>query len=158
MILTWTPLSCLRAGKRFFVRKRRLNYVYRSSDSREAPLAQAIPLGLQHVFAMFGATVLVPFLTGLSPSVALLSSGIGTIIFLLLTKSRVPAYLGSSFAYIAALTTFVQSGNTSGAMGGVLAVGVVYIILYLLMAAFGTQWIHTIVPPSLQDQSLPLSD
>lgn len=111
------------------------------------PLAQALPLGLQHVFAMFGATVLVPFLTGLSPSVALLSSGIGTIIFLLLTKSRVPAYLGSSFAYIAALTGFVQAGNTSGAMGGVLAVGVVYLLLYLLMAAFGTQWIHTIVPP-----------
>jgi len=111
------------------------------------PLAQAIPLGLQHVFAMFGATVLVPFLTGLSPSVALLSSGIGTIIFLLLTKSQVPAYLGSSFAYIAALTTFVQSNNTAGAMGGVLAVGLVYIILYLLMAAFGTRWIHTIVPP-----------
>ncbi len=112
------------------------------------PLTQAIPLGLQHVFAMFGATVLVPFLTGLSPSVALLSSGIGTIIFLLLTKSRVPAYLGSSFAYIAALTTFVQTdNNVSGAMGGVLAVGVVYIILYLLMAAFGTSWIHKIVPP-----------
>lgn len=111
------------------------------------PLAQAIPLGLQHVFAMFGATVLVPFLTGLSPSVALLSSGIGTIIFLLLTKSQVPAYLGSSFAYIGVLTTFVQSNNTTGAMGGVLAVGVVYIILYLLMATFGTRWIHTIVPP-----------
>lgn len=111
------------------------------------PLTQAIPLGLQHVFAMFGATVLVPFLTGLSPSVALLSSGIGTIIFLLLTKSRVPAYLGSSFAYIAALTGFVQANNTTGAMGGVLAVGVVYILLYLLMAAFGTQWIHAIVPP-----------
>lgn len=111
------------------------------------PLTQAIPLGLQHVFAMFGATVLVPFLTGLSPSVALLSSGIGTIIFLLLTKSRVPAYLGSSFAYIAALTAFVQANNTAGAMSGVLAVGVVYIALYLLMAAFGTQWIHTIVPP-----------
>jgi len=111
------------------------------------PLAQTIPLGLQHVFAMFGATVLVPFLTGLSPSVALLSSGIGTIIFLLLTKSRVPAYLGSSFAYIAALTTFVQANNTAGAMGGVLAVGVVYIFLYLLMAAFGTRWIHSIVPP-----------
>ena len=112
------------------------------------PLAQAIPLGLQHVFAMFGATVLVPFLTGLSPSVALLSSGIGTIIFLLLTKSRIPAYLGSSFAYIAALTTFVQTNhNPSAAMGGVLAVGMVYIIIYLLMAAFGTRWIHTIVPP-----------
>jgi len=112
------------------------------------PLAQAIPLGLQHVFAMFGATVLVPLLTGLSPSVALLSSGIGTIIFLLLTKSRIPAYLGSSFAYIAALTTFVQTNHTpSAAMGGVLAVGMVYVIIYLLMAAFGTRWIHKIVPP-----------
>ena len=112
------------------------------------PLVKAIPLGLQHVFAMFGATVLVPFLTGLSPSVALLSSGIGTIIFLLLTKSRVPAYLGSSFAYIAALTTFVKTNhNPSAAMGGALAVGVVYIIIYLLMAAFGTRWIHKIVPP-----------
>ena len=88
-----------------------------------------------------------PILTGLSPSVALLSSGIGTIIFLLLTKSQVPAYLGSSFAYIAVLTTFVQSNNTSGAMGGVIAVGLVYIILFLLMVAFGTRWIHTIVPP-----------
>ena len=112
------------------------------------PLVKAIPLGLQHVFAMFGATVLVPFLTGLSPSVALLSSGIGTIIFLLLTKNRVPAYLGSSFAYIAALTTFVKTNhNPSAAMGGALAVGVVYIIIYLLMAAFGTRWIHKIVPP-----------
>lgn len=112
------------------------------------PLTQAIPLGLQHVFAMFGATVLVPFLTGLSPSVALLSSGIGTMIFLLLTKSRIPAYLGSSFAYIAALTAFIQGQhNPSAAMGGVLAVGVVYVIIYLLMAAFGTRWIHKIVPP-----------
>jgi len=112
------------------------------------PLTQAIPLGLQHVFAMFGATVLVPFLTGLSPSVALLSSGIGTIIFLLLTKSRVPAYLGSSFAYIATLTIFVHDQhNPSAAMGGVLAVGIVYVIIFLLMAAFGTRWIHKIVPP-----------
>ena len=112
------------------------------------PLTQAVPLGLQHVFAMFGSTVLVPFLTGLSPSIALLSSGIGTIIFLLLTKSRIPAYLGSSFAYIAALTAFVHDQhNPSAAMGGVLAVGVVYLIIYLLMAAFGTRWIHKIVPP-----------
>lgn len=112
------------------------------------PLAQAIPLGLQHVFAMFGSTVLVPFLTGLSPSVALLSSGIGTIIFLLLTKSRIPAYLGSSFAYIAALTLFVKGQhNPTAAMGGALSVGIVYVVIYLLMAAFGTRWIHKIVPP-----------
>lgn len=112
------------------------------------PLAHAIPLGLQHVFAMFGATVLVPFLTGLSPAIALLSSGIGTIIFLLLTQSRVPAYLGSSFAYIGTLTIFVKNSNDlPSAMGGALAVGLVYIIVYLLMSVFGTAWIHKIVPP-----------
>ena len=111
-------------------------------------LTKTIPLGLQHVFAMFGATVLVPFLTGLSPAIALLSSGIGTIIFLLLTKSMVPAYLGSSFAYIAALTYYVKdSHNLASAMGGALAVGIVYIIMFLLMSAFGTAWIHRIVPP-----------
>lgn len=112
------------------------------------PLAQTIPLGLQHVFAMFGATVLVPFLTGLSPAIALLSSGIGTIIFLLLTKSRVPAYLGSSFAYIASLTYFVKESNDlASAMSGALAVGLIYVIVYLLMSVFGTAWIHKIVPP-----------
>lgn len=112
------------------------------------PLAQTIPLGLQHVFAMFGATVLVPFLTGLSPAIALLSSGIGTIIFLLLTKSRIPAYLGSSFAYIASLTYFVKESNDlASAMGGALAVGLIYVIVYLLMSVFGTAWIHKIVPP-----------
>lgn len=112
------------------------------------PLAQTIPLGLQHVFAMFGATVLVPFLTGLSPAIALLSSGIGTIIFLLLTKSKIPAYLGSSFAYIGALTYFVKDqNNLAAAMGGALIVGVIYILMFLLMSVFGTSWIHKVVPP-----------
>lgn len=110
-------------------------------------LAQTIPLGLQHVFAMFGATVLVPFLTGLSPAVALLSSGIGTIIFLLLTKSQIPAYLGSSFAYIAALTYFVKDqNNLSAAMGGALIIGIIYILLFALMSFLGSDWIHKIVP------------
>ena len=111
-------------------------------------LAQTIPLGLQHVFAMFGATVLVPFLTGLSPAVALLSSGIGTIVFLLLTKSQIPAYLGSSFAYIAALTYFVQDqNNLAAAMGGALTIGIIYILLFGLMSYFGSAWIHKLVPP-----------
>lgn len=112
------------------------------------PLAQTIPLGFQHVFAMFGATVLVPFLTGLSPAIALLSSGIGTIIFLLLTKSKIPAYLGSSFAYIGALTYFVKDqNNIAAAMGGALVIGLIYVLMYLLMSAFGTAWIHKVVPP-----------
>jgi uracil permease len=112
------------------------------------PLGQAIPLGIQHVFAMFGATVLVPFLTGLSPAIALLSSGVGTIIFLLLTKSKVPAYLGSSFAYIGTLALFVKEQHTLGAaMGGVVAVGLVYVVFFLLMKIFGTGFIHKLVPP-----------
>lgn len=112
------------------------------------PLAQTIPLGLQHVFAMFGATVLVPFLTGLSPAIALLSSGIGTIIFLLLTKSQIPAYLGSSFAYIATLTYFIKDqNNLAAAMGGAFIIGLIYIVMFLLMSAFGTAWIHKVVPP-----------
>ncbi len=112
------------------------------------PLGRAIPLGIQHVFAMFGATVLVPFLTGLSPAVALLSSGVGTIIFLLLTGFKVPAYLGSSFAYIGALTIFVKQNHTLGsAMGGVVSVGLVYVVFFLLMKLFGTGFIHKLVPP-----------
>ena len=111
-------------------------------------LQQAIPLGLQHLFAMFGATVLVPFLTGLSPSIALFSSGVGTIIFLLCTKSKIPAYLGSSFAYIGALTYFVKdSHDLPSAMFGVLTIGIVYMMIYLLLKLFGTQWINKLVPP-----------
>ncbi|HHV65259.1 MAG TPA: uracil permease [Peptococcaceae bacterium] len=111
-------------------------------------LSKTIPLGLQHVFAMFGATVLVPFLTGLSPAVALLSSGIGTIAFLLLTGSKIPAYLGSSFAYIGVLTYFIKDqNNVAVAMGGALAIGIIYILVFLLMSVFGTSWIHRLVPP-----------
>lgn len=111
-------------------------------------LGKTIPLGLQHVFAMFGATVLVPFLTGLSPSVALLASGIGTIVFLLFTGSKIPAYLGSSFAYIGALTYFVKDqNNVAAAMGGALTIGVIYIIVYLLMSVFGSDWLIKLVPP-----------
>jgi len=97
---------------------------------------------------MSGATILVPFLTGLSPATALFCSGLGTIIFLLLTRSRVPAYLGSSFAFIATLTVFVKDQqNLASAMTGVLSVGIAYILIYLILRMFGTQWIHKIIPP-----------
>ncbi|NLV20464.1 MAG: uracil permease [Syntrophomonadaceae bacterium] len=112
------------------------------------PYSKAIPLGLQHLFAMSGATILVPFLTGLSPATALFCSGLGTIIFLLLTRSRVPAYLGSSFAFIAALTVFVKDQqNLASAMTGVLSVGIAYILIYLILRLFGTKWISKIIPP-----------
>ncbi|MCR6544593.1 solute carrier family 23 protein [Dehalobacterium formicoaceticum] len=111
------------------------------------PFSRAFPLALQHVFAMFGATVLVPFLTGLSPAVALFTSGIGTLIFHFFTKGKVPAYLGSSFAFIAPLFLFVTEKHSLGqAMGGAMIAGIVYLIVYLLIKAFGTDFIHRIAP------------
>ena len=116
------------------------------------PVGQALLLGLQHVFAMFGATVLVPFLTGLDPAVALLTSGIGTLIFHFFTKGRVPSYLGSSFAYIAGLATLVgkptaqHTPDLNLAMGAAFTVGMVYVVFFLLIKVFGTDFIHKIVP------------
>ncbi|MEL7568717.1 MAG: solute carrier family 23 protein, partial [Dehalobacterium sp.] len=110
-------------------------------------LTKAFPLALQHVFAMFGATVLVPFLTGLSPAVALLSSGIGTLIFHFFTKGKVPAYLGSSFAFIAPLALYVTEKHSLGqAMGGAIIAGLVYLVIYLLIKSFGTGFIDRYVP------------
>lgn len=112
------------------------------------PLTRAIPLGVQHLFAMTGSTILVPFLTGLSPASALFCSGIGTIVFLLLTRSKVPAYLGSSFAFIASLTAFVKDQHNLGsAMAGVMSVGIAYILIYFILRLFGTKWINKIIPP-----------
>ena len=112
------------------------------------PLSRAIPLGVQHLFAMTGSTILVPFLTGLSPASALFCSGIGTIVFLLLTRSKVPAYLGSSFAFIASLTAFVKDQHNLGsAMAGVMSVGIAYILIYFILRLFGTKWINKIIPP-----------
>jgi len=119
------------------------------------PLLQSIPLSLQHLFAMFGATVLVPFLVGLDTSVTLFTSGVGTLLYILVTKGKVPAYLGSSFAFITALTALL--GVTPGqmalderiavAMGGCVVVGLIYIAVAAAIAAFGTRWIDRILPP-----------
>jgi uracil permease len=111
------------------------------------PLGKAFPLALQHVFAMFGATVLVPFLTGLSPAVALFTSGIGTLIFHFFTKGNVPAYLGSSFAFIAPLALYVAENHSLGeAMGGAMIAGLVYLLVYLIIKIFGSDFIHRYVP------------
>lgn len=104
-------------------------------------------LSLQHVFAMFGATVLVPILTGLSISVALFSSGIGTLIYIFFTKAKVPVYLGSSFAYIAAISIASQSFGAGSAFIGLAVVGIIYIIVSLLVRYLGTAWLNKILPP-----------
>lgn len=104
-------------------------------------------LSLQHVFAMFGATVLVPLLTGLSISVALFSSGIGTLIYIFLTKAKVPVYLGSSFAYIAAISIASQSFGVGSAFIGLMVVGIIYILVALLIKYFGSTWLNQLLPP-----------
>ena len=115
------------------------------------PIGQMIPLSLQHLFAMFGATVLVPILTGLSPSLALFSSGIGTLLFQLLTRNQVPAYLGSSFAFIApivAVQTTLGGDDWLGvALGAIIAVGLVYALVALIIAKVGAGWLDWVMPP-----------
>lgn len=111
------------------------------------PLSKAIPLSFQHVFAMFGATILVPLLTGLNPSVTLFCSGLGTLIFHLVTKGKVPAYLGSSFAFIAPIIAASQAYGVQGALSGMMAAGVVYMIVFAIIALVGLNWIDRILPP-----------
>ena len=115
---------------------------------------QLITLSFQHMFAMFGSTILVPQLVGLSPSIALLTSGLATIVFLLITQFKVPAYLGSSFAFIAPILLAAgglnengQSVNPGNAMIGAMAVGVVYGIVSLLIWKTGYKWLMSLLPP-----------
>ena len=104
-------------------------------------------LSLQHVFAMFGATVLVPILTGLSISVALFSSGVGTLIYIALTKAKVPVYLGSSFAYISAISIATNSYGVESAFVGLAVVGIIYVLVALLIKYLGSAWLNKILPP-----------
>lgn len=111
-----------------------------------------VALSFQHVFAMFGATILVPMATGLPISVALFSSGVGTLIYILCTKAKVPVYLGSSFAYIgvvAAVSGYAATGtgNYASAMTGLLAVGLVYVAIAVIIKFIGTGWLHKALPP-----------
>jgi uracil permease len=111
------------------------------------PLGQALPLSLQHLFAMFGATVLVPFLTGLNPAVALLTSGIGTLIYIFLTKGMIPGYLGSSFAFIAPIIAVSQAEGAGAAMFGCVLSGIVYILVALIIRQSGIGWLNRLLPP-----------
>ena len=110
-------------------------------------IGRLLPLGLQHVFAMFGATVFVPLTTGLDPSVALFTSAIGTLLFHLITGGKVPAYLGSSFAFIAPIMAAKSEYGISAALGGCIAAGIIYIIVGYIIKVVGTEVIHKLVPP-----------
>lgn len=108
---------------------------------------RTLGLGAQHVVAMFGATFLVPVLTGFPPATTLLFSGIGTVLFLLITGNRLPSYLGSSFSVIAPITAAVAAEGTGSALGGIVAVGVLLIIVGGVVHVVGTHWIDVTLPP-----------
>ena len=114
------------------------------------PLLQTIPLSLQHLFAMFGSTVLVPFLLHVDPATALFMNGIGTILYLLICKGRLPAYLGSSFAFISpVLAVCATSGMDYGdAQGGFIVFGLSFIVLAGIVNKVGTRWIDVLFPPA----------
>lgn len=109
---------------------------------------RSIGIGVQHIAAMFGATFLVPVITGLPPATTLFFSGIGTILFLLLTKNRVPSYLGSSFAFLGPIAAAAAGdGGMAAALGGVVATGVLLALVGLVVKAVGASWINWLMPP-----------
>lgn len=117
------------------------------------PAGQTIILGLQHAVAMFGATVLMPLLMGLDPNLSILMSGVGTLLFFLITAGRVPSYLGSSAAFVGvviAVTGFTGQGinpNLSLALGGIVACGALYTLIGIVVMKAGTRWIERLMPP-----------
>ncbi|HEX7890891.1 MAG TPA: solute carrier family 23 protein [Ramlibacter sp.] len=117
------------------------------------PWPQTAAMGVQHVIAMFGATVLAPILMGFDPNIAILMSGIGTLIFFLITGGKVPSYLGSSFAFIGVVIAASAyagkgpNGNIGVALGGIVACGVIYAIIGAIVHAVGTHWIERFMPP-----------
>ncbi len=121
------------------------------------PILQAIPLSLQHLMAMFGATVLVPILTGMDPGLGLMTSGIGTLLYLICTRNKIPSYLGSSFAFIGPLIAVgggaaaiaAGKGHLPEALGGLMAAGVVYMVVAGFVKVFGTNWLSKLLPPAL---------
>ena len=103
--------------------------------------------GLQHIAAMFGATFLVPIITHLPPTTTIFFSGVGTLLFLLITRNKVPSYLGSSFAFLAPIAAAVSKGGMAQALGGVVATGVVLAIVGLIVRGAGIGWINWLLPP-----------
>lgn len=116
----------------------------------KVPLLKAIPLSIQHLFAMFGATVLVPYLLKVDPSTALFMNGIGTILYLLVGKGKLPAYLGSSFAFIAPSLAVINTAGMgySAAQGGFIVFGISFVILSFIVQKVGISWIDKLFPPA----------
>lgn len=106
-------------------------------------------LSLQHLFSMFGATVLVPLLVGLNPGVALFTSGVGTLLHMLITRGNIPAYMGSSFAFIIPMTSLMKTVGYPGVAQGIISVGLVYLVVAAIVTFIGTRWIDRLFPAEL---------
>ena len=114
----------------------------------KVPPKLLIPLSIQHMFAMFGASVLVPSLFGMNPAIVLFMNGVGTLLFILITKGKAPAYLGSSFAFIAPALVVISKFGYEYALGGFVVVGLCGCILSLIIYKFGSDWIDIVLPPA----------
>ena len=106
-------------------------------------------LSLQHLFSMFGATVLVPLLVGLNPGVALFTSGVGTLLHMLITRGNIPAYMGSSFVFIIPMTSLMKTVGYPGVAQGIISVGLVYLVVAAIVTFIGTRWIDRLFPAEL---------
>ena len=121
----------------------------RTMDTTERPpLLETIPLSLQHLFAMFGSTVLVPILFHVNPATVLLFNGIGTLFYLILCKGKIPAYLGSSFAFLSPVFIVLSEYSYEAALGGFIIVGIVFCVVSFIVHMIGTSWIDVIFPPA----------
>ncbi|MDO5716991.1 MAG: uracil permease [Tissierellia bacterium] len=107
-----------------------------------------LPLSIQHAFAMFGASVLVPIIFGINPSIVLLMNGIGTLLFIAITKKKAPAYLGSSFAFLAPAAVIINAQGFAYAQGAFVVVGILGMIVAYIIYKFGTEWIDIVLPPA----------
>jgi len=119
--------------------------------SEKLPIHQALPLSLQHLFAMFGATILVPFLFKVNPATSLLMNGVGTLVYLFFARGKIPAYLGSSFAFISpvfAVMAVPGLGGYAAAQAGFIVFGIFFILVSQLVRAVGTRWLDVIFPPA----------
>ncbi|WP_010096888.1 uracil permease [Ornithinibacillus scapharcae] len=116
--------------------------------NQRLPFLQSLPLSLQHLFAMFGSTVLVPILFGVNPATILLMNGIGTLLYIFITKGQIPAYLGSSFAFLAPVGIVIDKFGYGYALAGFLAVGIILTLVGLLVKYVGTSWIDVLFPPA----------
>lgn len=112
------------------------------------PILQTLPLSLQHLFAMFGATVLVPILFKVNPATILLMNGIGTLLYLFICKGRIPAYLGSSFAFLSPVFVILPQYGYNAALGGFIVVGAIFTLVGLSIKVIGTKWIDVVFPPA----------